>query len=107
MVRSRLSLLLLLAALLPKLLPAEDRWIALKSGPFEVFSNAGEKPAREKLMYLEQFRETLRVITGKQDMRMVWPVHVIIFKNASEIPSAPKQFKLGRDARMAAIPEAG
>ena len=46
-------------------LPAEDHWIALKSGPFEVFSNAGERPAREKLMYLEQFRETLRVITGK------------------------------------------
>ena len=40
-------------------------------------------------------------------MRMVWPVHVIIFKNASEIPSAPKQFELGRDARMAAISESG
>ena len=109
--RSRLSLLLLLLALLlqvsPQAMPAEDHWIALKSGPFEVFSSAGEKPAREKLMYLEQFRETLRVITGKQDMRMVWPVHVIIFKNAAEIPSAPKQFKLGRDARMVAITETG
>ncbi len=99
----RLSLLLLL----PALLPAEDHWIALKSGPFEVFSSAGERPAREKLMYLEQFRETLRVITGKPEMRMVWPVHVIIFKNAGEMPSVPKQFKLGRDARMAAITEAG
>jgi hypothetical protein len=106
-VRSRLSLLLLLLALLAQAMPAEDHWIALKSGPFEVFSSAGDKPAREKLMYLEQFRETLRVITGKQDMRMVWPVHVIIFKNAAEIPSAPKQFKLGRDARMVAITETG
>ena len=99
----RLSLLLLL----PALLPAEDHWIALKSGPFEVFSGVGERPAREKLMYLEQFREALRVITGKPEMRMVWPVHVIIFKNAGEMPSVPKQFKLGRDARMAAITEAG
>jgi len=106
-VQSRLSLLLLLAVMRPAWLLADDRWIALKSGPFEVFSNAGERPAREKLMYLEQFRETLRVITGKQEMRMVWPVHVLIFKNAAEIPALPKQFKLGRDARMAAITEAG
>ncbi len=104
---SRLSLLLLLPALLPKVMPAEDHWIALKSGPFEVFSNAGERPAREKLMYLEQFRETLRVITGKEEMRMVWPVHVIIFKSAAEMPSIPKQWALARDARMAAITETG
>src|SRR5580698_9771873 len=109
MVRSRLSLTLLLPALFsaPSLLPAEDHWIALRSGPFEVFSSAGDRPAREKLMYLEQFRETLRVITGKQEMRMVWPVHVLIFKNAADIPAVPKQFKLGRDARMAAITETG
>jgi hypothetical protein len=91
----------------PAWLSADDHWIALKSGPFEVFSNAGERPAREKLMYLEQFRETLRVITGKQEMRMVWPVHVLIFKSAADIPAVPKQFKLGRDARMAAITETG
>jgi hypothetical protein len=103
----RQSLLLLLAIMSPAWLSADDHWIALKSGPFEVFSNAGERPAREKLMYLEQFRETLRVITGKQEMRMVWPVHVLIFKSAAEIPAVPKQFKLGRDARMAAITETG
>jgi len=110
-VLSRPSFVLLLAVMLPAWLPkvllADDHWIALKSGPFEVFSNAGERPAREKLMYLEQFRETLRVITGRQEMRMVWPVHVLIFKSAADMPSAPKQFKLGRDARMAAITEAG
>jgi hypothetical protein len=105
-VLSRLSLLLLLAITLPAWLLGDDRWIALKSGPFEVFS-VGEKPAREKLMYLEQFRETLRVITGKEEMRLVWPVHVLIYKNAAEIPTTPKQFRLGRDARMIAITEAG
>jgi tetratricopeptide (TPR) repeat protein len=103
----RLSCLLLLTALLPQILPAEEHWIALKSGPFEVLSNVGDRPAREKLMLLEQFRETLRVITGKKEMRLVWPVRVIIVKNAAEIPSAPKQFTLGRDARMLAIPQAG
>lgn len=102
-VLSRLSVLLVA----PALFAADDHWIALKSGPFEVFSNAGEKPAREKLMYLEQFRETLRVITGKDDLRMVWPVHVLVVKNASEIPATPRPFRLGRDARMFGTPEAG
>ena len=92
----------LLVLLLPVLLRAEDRWIALKSGPFEVFSNAGEKPAREKLMFLEQFREALRVITGKQEMQLVWPVHVVLSKAAlaDKVP-----FALGRDARMVSISE--
>ena len=93
---SRLSLVLLL----PVFLLADDHWIALKSGPFEVFSSVGERPAREKLMVLEQFRETLRVITGKEDMRMVWPVQVILSKTA---PAEGKPFALGRDARMIAI----
>ncbi len=90
----------LLVLLLPVLLRAEDRWIALKSGPFEVFSNAGEKPAREKLMFLEQFREALRVITGKQEMQLVWPVRVVL----SKAPPADKvPFALGRDARMVSV----
>ena len=95
---------LLLVLLLPLLLEADDHWIAFKSGPFEVFSNVGEKPAREKLMYLEQFREALRIITGKQEMQLIWPVHVIISKTA---PVAIKPFKLGRDSRMLSLPESG
>jgi hypothetical protein len=98
---------LLFVLLLPALLCADDHWIALKSGPFEVYSNAGDKSAREKLMFLEQFRETLRVVTGKEEMWMVWPVHLVIVKNAADIPSAPKPFALGRDARMYAITESG
>jgi len=94
----------MLPALLPKLLPAEEHWIALKSGPFEVFSSIGERPARERLMFLEQFRETLRVITGKEDMRLVWPVHALVSKGAQE---ETKPFALGRDARMIAITESG
>ncbi len=95
---------LFLIALLPLILPAEDRWIGLKSGPFEALSNTGDKAAREKLMYLEQFRETLRVITGKQEMRMVWPVRILILKNP---PAVTAPFALGRDARMMAVSESG
>ncbi len=94
-----------LLLLLPAFMRAEDRWIALKSGPFEVFSNAGERPAREKLMFLEQFRETLRIITGKEEMRLVWPLRVIVSKSGAPVDPAP--FALGRDARMVAVPESG
>ncbi len=98
--RSRLFLLLLL----PALMGAGDRWIALRSGPFEAYSNVGDKPARQKLMFLEQFRETVRVITGKEEMRLVWPVRVVVTKDA---PPDAKPFALGRDARMISASEAG
>jgi hypothetical protein len=84
---------------------AEDRWEAVKSGPFEVYTSGSDKIAREKLMYLEQFRETLRVITGKPEMRLVWPVRVLVFKNAKQMPAATVSFALGRDARMLAVAE--
>ncbi|HEX5229523.1 MAG TPA: hypothetical protein VFW44_17550 [Bryobacteraceae bacterium] len=95
---------LFLALLLPALLLADEHWIALRSGPFEAYSSVGEKPARETLMQLEQFRETLRVITGKDDMRLIWPVRVLISK---VVPVNAKPFALGRDARMAAVSESG
>lgn len=95
---------LCLALLAPVLLLADEHWIALRSGPFEAYSNVGDKPARQKLMFLEQFRETLRVITGKEDMRLVWPVRVVITRQAQ--PDT-KPFALGRDARMISASESG
>lgn len=84
---------------------AEDKWEAVKSGPFEVYTTGSDKIAREKLMYLEQFREALRVITGKQDLRSVWPVRVLVLKNTKQMPAASAPFALGRDARMLAVGE--
>ena len=96
---------LLLLTCLPFWLVAEDRWEAIKSGPFEVYTTGSDKIAREKLMYLEQFREALRVITGKPDLRSVWPVRVLVFKNAKQMPASSTPFALGRDARMLAVVE--
>ncbi|HLG95630.1 MAG TPA: hypothetical protein VKX49_04895 [Bryobacteraceae bacterium] len=98
---------LFLVAGLALSLQAEDHWVAVKSGPFEVFTTGSERAAREKLMYLEQFRETLRVLTGKQDLRSVWPIRVVVFKNASQIPAVGAHFALGRDGRMEPVVEAG
>lgn len=93
-----------LCALLAFSLRGDEHWIGLKSGPFEVLSSAGDRPARLTLMYLEQFRETLRVITGQQELRMVWPVRVLVYKDR---PPASGNFALGRDARMMAVSESG
>jgi hypothetical protein len=83
-------------------LGADERWTGLRSGPFEVLTTGSDKAAREKLMFLEQFRETIRVITGKQEMRSVWPIRVVIVKNGAARGPA-----LGRDARMMAVTESG
>jgi hypothetical protein len=88
-------------------LQAQDKWIAQKSGPFEIFTTGNERAAREKLVYLEQFRETLRVITGKQEMHLVWPIQVVLYKTAQQLPAASPHFALSRESRMLTIPEAG
>ena len=98
---------LFLLACLPAVLSAEDHWNGLKSGPFDVLYTGSDHAAREKLMFLEQFRETLRVITGKQDMRLVWPIRVVILKNARQTSAQPVLFALGRDRRMIGVAESG
>jgi hypothetical protein len=81
-------------------LAAEDRWTAYKSSQFELITNGSDREAREKLMFLEQFREAIRVITGKDEIKMVWPVRVLVYKNAKQAPAKSAHFALGRDARM-------
>jgi hypothetical protein len=98
---------LLLLASLTVGLRAEDRWVAAKSGPFQIFTIGNERAAREKLVYLEQFRETLRVILGKDDIRVVWPIDVLLYKTPQQLPAMSPHFALARDARMLTIPEAG
>jgi hypothetical protein len=94
-----------LLLLLPLALPAEDHWLDMKSGPFHVFTNGDDRKAREDIMYLEQFREALRVILGKEDLQLNWPVRVLVFKNAKQIPPSPAEPALGRDALMFGLRE--
>lgn len=84
-------------------LAADDRWILLRSGPFEVYSAAGEKPARERLNELEQFREGFGNTIGKKDLKLVWPVRVLLYKKQTPVPAG--RIALVRDAYMAALSE--
>lgn len=53
-------------------------WIETKSGPFVVYSDAGEDRAREALYQLEQFRFVFGETLGKKDLQTAWPVTVVV-----------------------------
>lgn len=68
-------------------------WVEYRSGPFHVFSNAGDKAARERLIELEQLRHVLGNLLGKdgmsrtgtpQELVTVWPIHLFLFNNQRE-----------------------
>jgi Tfp pilus assembly protein PilF len=81
---------------------AEEHWPEIRSGPFEVYSFAGEKPARETMNQLEQFRHALAVTLGKDDLHLMWPVRVLIFKNGRQSAGMPPVFAVGRDSYVTA-----
>ena len=72
---------LLLVALLPGLLAAEDHWVKFASGPFEAWTDASPRAARENLVRLEEFRHALGQIIGEQDLQTREPVRLLVFKN--------------------------
>jgi hypothetical protein len=85
--------------LIPLLAAADDRWIEIRSGPFQVLSNAGDRPARDVLNQLEQVRYMLGTALGKEDLKSTWPFRVVIFKTGQPSP-APA---LSRDTYAAAL----
>jgi hypothetical protein len=94
---------LCVSLLVPAALAAQERWIVVKSGPFEVYSEAGDRPARERLNDLEQFREAFANVIGKRDLKLVWPLRLLIFKK--QPPVAAGKIALGRDAYIVALAE--
>lgn len=79
-------------------------WTEYRSGPFRVVSNAGDKAARERLNEMEQFRQALGAMLGKQEMQSVWPITLILFDNTKQYgPNAvPKPFVEGGSAILSA-----
>ncbi len=61
-------------------LAAQERATLFMSGPFEIYSTAGERPAREVLNKLEQFRHAFGTVLGKPDAVSVWPIRVRVVR---------------------------
>src|SRR5262249_8265517 len=79
-------------------------WVEYRSGPFHVFSNAGDRPARERLTQLEQLRFVLGAMLGKSDLNPLWPLDLVVFSNQKEYgPHAlPQPLMDGGSATLAA-----
>jgi hypothetical protein len=71
---------LLLLALAPALLAAEDHWVRFTSGPFELLTDAGGRAGRETLVRLEEFRFALGQMVGEPDLQTQLPVRVFVLK---------------------------
>jgi len=91
----------LLFALLAAPLCGAD-WIETKSGPFVVFSDAGEERARQALYHLEQFRFLFGETMGKRDLQTVWPVTVVVRRAGKDEPAPRLGFS--RDGWMTTWP---
>ena len=74
---------LLVVALLPGFLMANDRWVRFVSGPFEMFTDAGGRTARETLVRLEEFRSALGELVGEQDLQTQLPIRIFVLKNTN------------------------
>src|SRR5271166_6306302 len=69
-------------------------------------SNAGDRAVREKLAYLAQFRDALGTTIGNKDLSLLWPIRVLVFKNAKDMPAGSNRIRLGRNAMMLSAIEA-
>src|SRR5580704_1271703 len=72
-----------IAVLLTSTVFAAD-WTEYRMGPFRVISNAGDRPARERLTEMEQSRHVLAGMLGKPDLPTVWPIVLVLFPNQKE-----------------------
>lgn len=97
----RCRLILFCAAITAARLAGAD-WIETKSGPFVVYSDAGEDRAREALYHLEQFRFVFGETLGKKDLQTAWPVTVVVRKPQKGEP--PPRLGFSRDGWVTTWP---
>jgi hypothetical protein len=68
---------------------ADDHWLVVRSGPFEVYTNAGVRPAGRTLAHLEQLRHALGLAFGNPDLATVWPIRVFLLRDAKQCSGYP------------------
>ena len=76
--------LLVVAGCLAGLAHADEHWLQFRSGPFEVFTDAGARAGRETLVRFEEFRHGLGLIVGEADLQSPQPVRILLFRNSRE-----------------------
>lgn len=67
-------------------------WVEYRSGPFHVFSDAGDRRGREALTELEQLRFVLgatlggasAATLGTRELTTIWPIQLVLFAHQKE-----------------------
>jgi hypothetical protein len=85
--------------LVPLIAAGADRWVEIRSGPFQIVSDAGDRGAREALNQIEQVRFLLGEAMSNPDLKTVWRVRLAMSKGLA--PAAPVWT---RDTYTGAIP---
>jgi hypothetical protein len=87
-----------LAILATLALPLCAEWSQFRSGPFEIYTDAGGR-ARETLLNLEQFRHAVGLVLGDADMTTDIPVRVLVFDKRQDAAAhrLPESVRRGRD----------
>ncbi len=90
---------IVLLGLVPWLAFAESHWVQFRTGPFELYTDAGGKPGREVLGWFDQSRYVLGYMLGNPDLQTSRPVRILLFKNAKERAEYPATATIldGRD----------
>jgi hypothetical protein len=97
---------LLLLALLPVFLAADDHWIRFTSGPFEVLTDAGPRVGRETIVRFLEFRHAVGQIVGETELQTPLPVRILVFRNARGW-MLPAPINEGRDRYNIVLQEKG
>lgn len=84
-------------------LGAEEKWTGFTSGPWQVWTSAGDKAARETMVRLEQLRHAMGQALGVTEPVTLWPVRVLVVKG-KQGARAPV---LVRDAYVGQLPSEG
>lgn len=98
---------LLIGALLPCLLAANDKWVRFNSGPFEVYTDAGSKPGRETLVRFEELRHAIGSIVGDNNLETPVPIRVFVFRNPRGWTTTSTPIVEGRDRYAIVLPSTG
>jgi hypothetical protein len=80
--RSIIVLCLAAASVLPAV---AQNWRRVKSPHFDVYSDAGEKQARETALRFEQLRSVAANLLGREKLYANRPVEILLLKDASEL----------------------
>jgi hypothetical protein len=89
--------------LLPLALAFGQEWVEVRSGPFEILTDAGGRVVGRTVAYCEQLRSALGLALGRPEPIAVWPIRVAVFRDALTRSIYPARMTDGRDAHLGAL----